>query len=106
MTGVDKVDKVDRVGKVNKVNRVNEVNGADRVGRVDKVDEVDGVGEVDKVNEVDGTFRNGTAKVSRKRVVRVVNADLRCSINCRSFKGLPILIGTAKVSLIRVFDVL
>jgi hypothetical protein len=50
---------------------------------------------VDKVN---GTFRDGTAKVSCKRVVCVVNADLRCSINCRSFKGLPILKGTAKVS--------
>jgi hypothetical protein len=54
----------------------------------------------------DGTFRDGTAKVSRKRVVRVVDADLRCSINCRSLEGLLILIGTAKVSLIRVFDVL
>jgi hypothetical protein len=61
---------------------------------------------VDKVDEVDDTFRDGTAKVSYKRVIRVIDADLRCSINCESLKGLPILISTAKVSLIRVFNVL
>jgi hypothetical protein len=32
------------------------------------------------------------------RVVRVIDADLRCSINCRSFEGLPIFKDTAKVS--------
>jgi hypothetical protein len=53
---------------------------------------------VDEVDEVDGTFRDGTAKVSRKRVVRVIDADLRCGINCRSLEGLPIPKGTAKVS--------
>jgi hypothetical protein len=53
-----------------------------------KVDKVD---KVNKVNKVDGTFRDGTAEVSRKRVVRVIDADLRYSINCRSFEGLLIL---------------
>jgi hypothetical protein len=50
--------------------------------------------KVNKVNEVDrvnGTFRDGTAEVSRKRVVRVIDADLCCSINCRSFEGFLIL---------------
>jgi hypothetical protein len=82
------------------VDKVNEVN------KVDKVDEVDEVNKVDKVNRVDSTFCDGTAKVSCKRVVRVINANLCCSINYRSLKGLLILIGTAKVSLIRVFGVL
>jgi hypothetical protein len=58
-----------------------------------KVDEVDGT-----FREVDGTFRDGTAEVSRYRVVRVIDADLRCSINCRPFEGLPILKDTAEVS--------
>jgi hypothetical protein len=112
MTRVNEVNKVNRVGEVNKVNRVNKVNKAnrvsevDRVNKVDKVGEVDKVSEVNKVNKVNSTFRDSTTKVSYKRVVRVINADLRCSINCKSLKGLPILISTAKVSLIRVFDVL
>jgi hypothetical protein len=71
-----------------------------------RVNEVDKVNKVDEVNKVNSTFRDGTAKVSCKRVVRVINADLRCSINCRSLKGLPIFISTAKVFLIKVFDVL
>jgi hypothetical protein len=106
MTRVNKVNKVNKVGKVNKVNEVNKVDRADEVGGVNEVDGVNKVSGVNKVNKVDSTFRDSTAKVSCKRVVCVVNADLRCSINCRSLKGLPILIGTAKVSLIRVFDVL
>jgi hypothetical protein len=53
-----------------------------------------GLIKIDKVNEVDrvdGTFCDSTAKVSCKRVVRVINADLCCSINCKSFEGLSIL---------------
>jgi hypothetical protein len=73
------------------------------VNKVNKVNEVD---KVNKVNRVNNTFCNNTAKVSCKRVVRVVNVDLCYSINYRSLKGLPILIGTVKVSLIRVFNVL
>jgi hypothetical protein len=53
---------------------------------------------VDKVNKVNSTFRNSTAKVSRKRVVHVIDADLCCNINCKSLKSLPISKGTAKVS--------
>jgi hypothetical protein len=83
MVGVDEVDEVDEVNKVDKV---------------DEVDEVNEVNEVDKVDKVNSTFRNGTTKVSRKRVVRVIDADLRCGINYRSLKGLLILKGTAKVS--------
>jgi hypothetical protein len=52
---------------------------------------VDEVNEVDKVDRVNGTFRDGTVEVSCKRVVRVIDADLCCSINCRSFEGLLIL---------------
>jgi hypothetical protein len=92
MVGVDEVDEVDEVDKVDEVDEV------DKVDKVDKVDEVDEVNEVDEVDKVDGTFRDGTAKVSRKRVVRVIDADLCCGINCRSFEGLPIPKGTAKVS--------
>jgi hypothetical protein len=66
MTKVNRVNKVDKVDKVNKVNRVN---------RVDRV----------------GTFCDDTAEVFCKRVVCVINADLCCSINYRSFKGLLIL---------------
>jgi hypothetical protein len=49
------------------------------------------VDEVDEVDKVDGTFCDGTAEVSRKRVVRVIDVDLCCSINCRSLEGLLIL---------------
>jgi hypothetical protein len=69
--------------------------GVDEVNKVDEVNEVD---EVDKVDKVNSMFCDSTAKVSRKRVVRVINADLRCSINYKSLKSLPILKGTAKVS--------
>jgi hypothetical protein len=50
-----------------------------------------GLIKVDEVNEVNSTFRDGTTEVSRKRVVYVIDADLRCSINCRSLEGLLIL---------------
>jgi hypothetical protein len=49
------------------------------------------VNKVDKVNRVNGTFCDSTTKVSRKRVIRVINADLCYGINCRSLKDLPIL---------------
>jgi hypothetical protein len=68
-----------------------------RVNKVDKVNEVNKVDKVNKVNKVDSMFCDGITKVFYKRVVCVVNADLCYSINCRSFEGLLILIGTAKV---------
>jgi hypothetical protein len=49
------------------------------------------VDEVDEVDRVNGTFCDGTAEVFCKRVVRVIDTDLCCSINYRSFEGFLIL---------------
>jgi hypothetical protein len=69
-----------------------------RVDKVDEVNRVDRVNRIDGINRVNSTFRDGTAEVSYKRVVRVINADLCYSINCRSFKGFLILKSIIKVS--------
>jgi hypothetical protein len=66
--------------------------------RVNKVNKIDEVNKVNKVDEVDSTFCDSITKVFCKRIIRVINADLCCNINCKSFKGLPILISTTKVS--------
>jgi hypothetical protein len=66
--------------------------------RVNKVNKVNKINKVNKVDKVNNTFYNNTTKVSCKRVVCVVNTDLCCSINYKSFKGFPIFKSTTKVS--------